>query len=114
MKDIGIDSLQTSRKLGVKDAFSDLLAPGRFWRHSEVLGRPSPIPSAPGVYAWYFLEIPPGVPTAGCVQQDGKVLLYVGISPSAPPTNGKRPAASPYGTGFGITFEAMRRARLCG
>jgi hypothetical protein len=46
------------------------------------------VPNLPGVYAWYFRETPSTVPTAGCIQSDGKTLLYIGISPSAPPTNG--------------------------
>ena len=44
------------------------------------------------MYAWYFAEVPPGVPTEGCVVRDGCTLLYVGISPSVPPANGKPPS----------------------
>src|SRR5690349_21553374 len=29
------------------------------------------------------------MPITGCVQQDGRTLLYIGISRSAPPLNGK-------------------------
>ena len=39
-----------------------------------------------------FPRDPGGVPTANCVQHSGATLLYVGISPSAPPANGKRPS----------------------
>ena len=46
----------------------------------------------PGVYSWYFKKIPPVVPITGCVEQEGKTLLYIGISPSAPPSNGKLPS----------------------
>ena len=35
----------------------------------------------PGLYAWFFREIPTGVQTDECVVQDGLTLLYVGISP---------------------------------
>jgi hypothetical protein len=35
-------------------ACEDLLRPQRLWTRSEVLSRPSPVPKAPGVYAWYF------------------------------------------------------------
>jgi hypothetical protein len=69
-----------------------LLGPDHLFSRDEVLSRPSPIPKAPGVYAWYFRENPPGVPTDDCVRRDGKTLLYVGISPSAPPANGKAPS----------------------
>src|SRR3982750_4095219 len=71
-----------------------LLSPAHLYSRGEVLARPSPVPKAPGVYAWFFREIPPGFPTDNCVRHDGKTLLYVGISPSAPPANGKAPAFS--------------------
>lgn len=46
------------------------------------------MPAAAGVYGWYFREMPPGVPTRGCVRHDGLTLLYVGISPSRPRSGG--------------------------
>ncbi len=46
----------------------------------------------PGALHWYFRDIPPLVPINGCVQVDGLTLLYVGISPKAPPKNGKPPS----------------------
>jgi hypothetical protein len=70
----------------------DLLCPARLLSRDEILSRPSPIPKAPGVYAWYFREIPSTVPVSGCVECENKTLLYIGISPSAPPTNGKIPS----------------------
>lgn len=45
------------------------------------MSRPTPVPAINGVYFWWFKEIPPGVPTQGCITQDGYTLLYVGISP---------------------------------
>ena len=72
---------------------NDLLAPVRLFSRDELLSRPTPVPKVPGVYAWYFREIPAGVPTANCVRHNGATLLYVGISPSAPPANGKRPSS---------------------
>lgn len=59
-----------------------------------VLARPSPVPNEPGVYAWYFAEPPPGIDTEGCYEVDGLTLLYVGISPKEPPTNGRAPSRS--------------------
>jgi hypothetical protein len=41
---------------------------------------------------WYFAEAPPAVPTDDCHRHAGKVLLYAGISPKAPPKNGKPPS----------------------
>src|SRR4051812_45024264 len=69
-----------------------LLSPVHLYSRGEVLARPSPVPEAPGVYAWYFREIPRDVPISGCVQSRDYTLLYIGISPSAPPNNGKRPS----------------------
>lgn len=74
------------------DPASALLQPTRLWSRAEVLARPSPVPRRAGVYAWYFDAIPPGVPVNGCVQHDGHTLLYIGISPSADPRNGKPPS----------------------
>lgn len=65
-----------------------LLVPALHAR-SEVLARPSVVPAAPGVYAWYFDEIPSGVPTAGCHSFGGHTLLYVGISPKEPSRTGR-------------------------
>lgn len=45
------------------------------------MSHPTPVPAINGVYFWWFKEIPPGVPTEGCLTQDGYTLLYVGISP---------------------------------
>jgi hypothetical protein len=48
------------------------------------------VPRAPGVYAWYFRDLPPLVPPDGCIVRDGLTLLYAGIAPKAPPNNGAR------------------------
>jgi hypothetical protein len=46
----------------------------------------------PGIYAWYFREIPPHIETDSCISFENLHLLYVGISPSTPPKNGKPPS----------------------
>jgi hypothetical protein len=69
-----------------------LLRPPRLYSRQEVLIRPSPVPARPGAYAWYFREVPPSVPVHGCNRHEGMALLYVGISPSKPPLNGKAPS----------------------
>jgi hypothetical protein len=71
---------------------SPLLAPARLWTREQILVRPCPVPREAGVYAWYFREPPPGVPIDGCHSIDGMHLLYVGISPKKPPTNGANPS----------------------
>lgn len=58
----------------------------------EVRTDPRAVPAASGVYGWWFDEVPPGVPTAACVQRDEWTLMYVGISPKAPPRNGAPPS----------------------
>lgn len=65
---------------------------GRRFTAEEVCGRPSVVPASSGVYAWWFDEIPGGVPTEGCADHEGWYLLYVGISPKRPTANG-RPAS---------------------
>ncbi|MEV5739910.1 GIY-YIG nuclease family protein [Microbispora rosea] len=69
-----------------------LLNPARLYTAEEVRAKDCPIPATSGVYAWYFTSPPPGVPTDGCHGWSGAVLLYVGISPKAPPKNGRAPS----------------------
>jgi hypothetical protein len=71
-------------------AAAPLLRPARLWTRQEILTQPSPVPTMPGIYACYFSTLPIVVDTSGCVQVDGWRLLYVGISPKPPPTNGTR------------------------
>lgn len=67
----------------------EVLAPRR-----QVIGRTSVVPPEPGVYAWYFKELPSKlIVRQDCWQQDNKWLLYTGISPSKPPENGKPPSS---------------------
>jgi hypothetical protein len=72
----------------------ELLAPARLWSRTEALASPSPVPREPGVYAWYFRDIPPDippdVPTADCHRCGDLPLLYIGIVPKAPPRSGAR------------------------
>jgi hypothetical protein len=63
------------------------------------LAKPSPVPAASGVYAWYFDQSPPNVPLDGTHERHGHRLLYVGIAP-------RRPAAS------GSTTKQNLRKRL--
>ena len=71
-----------------------VLNPERVWTRSEVLGRPSPVPRSPGIYGWYFDELPdPAIDATGCVVRGSAALLYVGISPKAPPANGRPPSS---------------------
>lgn len=67
----------------------ELLQPEKLWSRAEVLTRPCPVPASPGVYAWWFREIPPGLVTQECLTHEGLTLLYVGISPKRPPIEGR-------------------------
>ncbi|KUH82436.1 hypothetical protein AU186_10250 [Mycobacterium sp. GA-1999] len=69
-----------------------LMSP-RYYTRDEVLVRPCPVPKAPGVYGWWFRRIPGAIDTTNCETRDGLTLLYTGISPSRPPTNGKPPSS---------------------
>jgi hypothetical protein len=69
-----------------------LLNPSKVWSRSEVLSKPCPVPKSPGVYACYFREVPPQLSFHRCIQKFGLTLLYIGISPSAPPRNKKPPS----------------------
>src|SRR5215468_407618 len=60
-----------------------LLGPNKFY-DTAVVRAPSAVPRDPGVYGWYFDEIPPAVPTDGCHRVADLTLLYVGIAPKKP------------------------------
>ena len=70
---------------------ADLLNPPRLWSRDDVLTTAC-VPRSAGVYASYFRDVPPLVPTKGCALRDQLTLLYADIAPKAPPTNG-RPAS---------------------
>jgi hypothetical protein len=73
--------------------FSELLRPDHLWTRDELWARPCPIPAEPGVYAWYFGEVPDARISLGRVHHAaGLPLLYVGISPKPPPANGRPPS----------------------
>jgi hypothetical protein len=77
----------------VEREWTDLLDPSRLWSRAEILATPSPVPHASGVYAWYFREIPDGVPCHNCITHQGLTLLYIGIAPTRPFVNGKPASA---------------------
>lgn len=80
--------------MGDKDeSAAALLEPDRLWTRAEVLARPCPVPAEPGVYSWWFRSLPGVVDAIDCRTFDGSTLLYVGISPKAPPTNGRPPSS---------------------
>jgi hypothetical protein len=78
--------------MDIQDVLDRLVQPTRLWSRSVVLARPSPVPGRPGVYGWYFRELPCPIDISRCISWDGCTLLYGGIAPKAPPANG-RPAS---------------------
>jgi len=74
-----------------QDYSSEYLA-AKIHARAEVLARPTPVPHEPGVYGWWFRELPTDMDVSGCFSRDGLTLLYAGISPKAPPRNGRGPS----------------------
>jgi hypothetical protein len=68
------------------------VAPARVFSRQDVLVRPSPVPARPGVYGWWFRRWPSLTSADHCCHHRGLALLYAGISPDRPPSNG-RPAS---------------------
>ena len=69
-----------------------ILSPDNVWTREEVIARPCPVPWEAGIYGWYFRTCPADVPTSGCYEVSGYKLLYVGISPKAPPKGRAKPS----------------------
>ena len=63
------------------------------YTRDQVFTKPCPVRKVPGVYAWWFRTIPGSIDDARCEQRDGLTLLYTGISPTRPFTNGKPPSS---------------------
>lgn len=61
----------------------------RPYTRDEVFAEPCPVPDRSGVYGWWFREPPADIDVSGCEQRDGLTLLYIGISPTRPPLDGK-------------------------
>jgi hypothetical protein len=76
----------------VNEEVAEYLAAQLFTR-SQVFDEPCPVPTAPGVYGWWFRTVPTNaIDISGCVRRDDLTLLYTGISPGPPPINGKGPS----------------------
>ncbi|MGE0309830.1 MAG: GIY-YIG nuclease family protein [Acidimicrobiia bacterium] len=63
------------------------------YSRSQVLSTPCPVPKEPGVYGWWFRTLPTSMDTSACLRRRDCTLLYTGISPKAPPANGRKPSS---------------------
>ena len=72
----------------IADAVSNFCAAQRYTR-DEVFSADDPVPTQAGAHGWWFREIPGSIDTSDCAQRDGWTLLYVGVSPGPPRTDGK-------------------------
>lgn len=73
----------------VREDVKHFLCP-RLVTREDAFGTPSPVPESPGVYGWWFRQLPAPMDTSGCATTDGFTLLYTGISPKRPPANGRQ------------------------
>lgn len=75
------------------DAAELLVESNPMLTQQQVLARPSAVPAEPGVYAWWFDRSLPGIDDSQAARRNEWRLLYVGISPKAPPRNGRPPSS---------------------
>ncbi len=73
--------------LSAEEVLESLTKTAKLCPYSDLSGSLNPVPKKGGIYAWYFKEIPPLVPTDKCVVRENKTLLYVGISPNGMKSN---------------------------
>ena len=71
----------SSTRTDLDSLLQSLLKPSSLWTRPELLVRPSPIPTRPGVYAWFFRNLDGLLPTADCHVIGDWSLLYLGIAP---------------------------------
>lgn len=78
--------------VAVGDSAAEMLSSAPIVSRREVLARPCPVPSEPGFYGWWFRELPLDFDTSASLSREGLTLLYVGISPRRPSSDGKSPS----------------------
>ena len=67
----------------IQQIIETLVYKGRLFSRSDVNAKPCPVPQEPGLYAWFFNDIPDTVPTENCYGREGWKLLYIGIARSS-------------------------------
>jgi len=74
-------AMDTATKPVLSEHLQSLINCSELYSRREILSTTSLPPSTPGVYAWFFKDIPGNALIDGCVANGPLTLLYVGISP---------------------------------
>ena len=74
-------TMDTATKPVLSEHLQLLINGSELHSRREILATTSLPPSVPGVYAWFFKDIPGNVSVDGCVTKGPLTFLYVGISP---------------------------------
>ncbi len=74
------------------EMFRALVEPDHVWGWDDIKTGADVPPRGSGLYAWWFDEVPPLVPTDATITKGRLHLLYVGISPRRPAGNGAQPS----------------------
>ena len=74
-------SMDTASKPVLPQQLQSLTNHSVLYSREEILSTTSLPPSVPGIYAWFFKDIPGNALIDGCVTKGPLTLLYVGISP---------------------------------
>jgi len=74
-------AMDTATQPVLSQQLQSLINGSELYSRREILSTTSLPPSVPGVYAWFFKNIPGNALIDGCVTQGPLTLLYVGISP---------------------------------
>jgi len=74
-------AMDTATQPVLSQQLQSLINGSELYSRREILSTTSLPPSVPGVYAWFFKDIPGNALIDGCVTQGPLTLLYVGISP---------------------------------
>jgi hypothetical protein len=73
----------SSAALGLVTLARRLLTEAPIYTWAELAADSGLLPANTGTYAWFFKKVPEGVSIEGCIERDGRTLLYVGISPGS-------------------------------
>ncbi len=62
-----MSTMRTLKPADLAPVIDSLVHPKRLFTRVEVLQKKCPVPSSSGIYAWFFKEIPEGVPSDECL-----------------------------------------------